>query len=288
MEQKKDMNSVIGNNCEPIGVESKYIGLFTDLYELVYENPLITIENISKIIFKKNYNQEIINESIRFFLSEKIFIIAVDNIKFSNIKLKSNKKPYFYLVDEIKELYPKIVLNLPPFNSFGLNNILSNAGINYFNLKEEIRLLFEKANDSIYICSPFLELNGIEEFIPLLISKSKNGVKIKIVSRQIDSKDPQTRYWEIKQLYDIFKKENLPLKIRNYHYFKTRVESSTHAKLVICDNQYAYIGSGEIRKNSFEKNFEVGLIVRGKKASDLGMVFEELFKVSKDVNFDEE
>lgn len=285
MERKEDINSGIGN-LKPIGVESKYIILFNDLFNLISKNPLITVENISKILLNKNYNQEIINESIRFFLSEKILIIAEDSMKFRNIKLKSGRKPSFYLIDDSKENSPKIVLNLPPFNNFGIKTGLNEAGIKYFDQKDEIGLLFETAYDSIKICSPFLEFNGIKEYIPLLISKSKNGVEIKIISRQIDKKDPQTRYWEIKQLFDIFKKEKLNLKIRNYHYFTKRVESSTHAKLIICDNKQAYIGSGELRKNSFEKNFEVGVIVEGKKASELGLIFEELFLVSRDVNFE--
>ena len=63
---------------------------------------------------------------------------------------------------------------------------------------------------------------------------------------------------EIEKKYqNIFEQRNPSISIHNYHFFKERsVVSSIHAKIIVCDYKYAYVGSGERRKNSFDKNFE--------------------------------
>jgi len=76
------------------------------------------------------------------------------------------------------------------------------------------------------------------------------------------------------------------IQIRNYHYNSYNyVNSSTHAKFIVCDEKVACVGSGELRKNSFEKNFELGVITNGIKAKQLDIIFNELFSVSKEIIF---
>jgi len=76
--------------------------------------------------------------------------------------------------------------------------------IDFYSIKNEIKKLFEISEERIHICSHFLELKGINNFLPLLSSKAKNEVDIKIISRQIDKTDFQTRFNDIKRIYDFF------------------------------------------------------------------------------------
>lgn len=180
---------------------------------------------------------------------------------------------------------PRILITLPPFNAFGLESELESANVPFFDLKSEFYNLIKNSEESIYICSPFIDFDGIKSFLTVLTSKAKMGVEINLISREISFSN--SKYKEIKKINDYFKSNNAPINIRDYHYHsKNRITSSVHAKLIISDRKYAYIGSGELRKNSFEKNFEVGVILDGERGNQMALIFEELFSVSQEINFD--
>lgn len=272
---------------EPLYLEPKYFRLFESLIKLVNNNHGINISEVVEVLSIEGFEVDIIKECINYFLSQGYFFKLNKNVKFENINLGLKKKPDIHLVknEKIPE-YPKLVMSLPPYNEFGFKKSLKLFNIDYFSIKDEFKELFECSEKSIYICSPFLEWNGIDLFLPILRSKAKKGVDIKIISRQIDKNDFQNRYEDIRKVNDYFKANSTEVQIRNYHYnSKNCVISSTHAKFIVCDNNRAYIGSGELRNNSFEKNFELGVIIRGEKAKQLGMIFNKLFSVSDKINF---
>jgi len=269
-----------------IEVEKKYHRLLESLTDILIQNSDIKISDLKKeILAVYPVNEEVIHEIIYYLLLKGCLAIVTPNKKFGNSKIKLIEKPEIKLKDgKAKEEYPKIVLSLPPYNIFGIETELRQMDFPINTLKEEFQKLFEKANRNIYICSPFLEYNGFDNYLPTLLTKAKNGVNIKIIARQISNTDPNNRYEQIKKIKKDFEKENAPISIRNYHFFSGRnIVSSTHAKMIICDYEYAYIGSGELRKNSFEKNFEIGIILRGEKAYQLGKIFEKMFSVSSDI-----
>lgn len=272
---------------EPLYLESDYFRLFESLIILVESNQGIHINEVVKILSNEGFDVDNLKESINYFLLHGYFYKLDKNEKFENIRLGIKKKPDIRLFKnkEISE-YPKLVMSLPPYDTFGLKRNLELANINYFNIKNEFEKLFECSEESIYICSPFLEWNGFDAFLPILLSKAKKGVDIKIISRQIDKNDFQSRFQDIKKVNDHFINNFSKVQIRNYHYHSNNyVISSTHAKFIVCDNNIAYIGSGELRNNSFEKNFELGVIIQGKKAKQLGIIFNRLFSVSEEIDF---
>ncbi|MCJ7572399.1 MAG: phospholipase D family protein [Candidatus Thermoplasmatota archaeon] len=272
---------------ERIPVKKKYYSLFNSLLKKVSSEQSIEIDYLTKILEGEGYVKEMIYESIYFLISQDFFEIVESKKKFGKIKIKLRCQPEIYLeTEEIPAAYPKLILNLPPYNVFGMQSELKQADVKYFNMKEEFRKLFLDAKKSIYICSPFLQLSGFKDFINILSSKAKEGVDIKIVARQIDKNDHENRYRDIKEIYQRFREKNANVEIRNYHYQKTGLESSTHAKLIVCDHKYAYIGSGEFRGPSFEKNLEMGLVVEGEIADQIGIIFEKLFSVSREVKFE--
>lgn len=181
----------------------------------------------------------------------------------------------------------ELVLSLPPFDQYGLNTFINKSNIKFIGLKDAILKVIQSANQTINISSPFLDIERIPEIRDELLNKAYMNVKIKILVRESFRKDDPTRLNSIKSFLDRAKKAKVleKISIRDYHYAKDPyVKSSTHAKFVIADGNYMYMGSGELRKNSIDKNFEAGLLHSGKEVEDLEKVFLELFEKSEEIS----
>lgn len=177
----------------------------------------------------------------------------------------------------------RVALTLPPFDTIGIESGIRRSGRKFNSVREEILNLIEGAEEKIEICSPFIQYAGLDDVYSALQRKLSEDVEVRIIARQIDKNDPDTRYSDVKRLYNEYFKNESDFEIRNYHYEKHRVMSSTHAKFVVADRKSAYVGSGELRRNSFERNFEVGVVFEGPQAEELSFLFQELFKVSRKV-----
>ncbi len=260
------------------------------LMDALVDQPGIEVGALTKRVAKDGHKKEAIRESIFYLLSRESVVIVKPSKRFDSVQIQLLEKPDLRLSEgEGTDEYPRLAISLPPFNLFGLKTDLEAQRVPYYSMREEFMRLIENAERSIFICSPFLQKEGFNTFLPTLISKAERGVDVKIVSRQIDRGDYNSRYTELKEIYEEFRNKKAPVSIRNYHYQSEKfVKSSTHAKFIVCDNRYAYVGSGEFRLNSFEKNFELGVIIEGETASNLGLIFDMLFSVSSDVRFDGE
>lgn len=178
----------------------------------------------------------------------------------------------------------RIALTLPPFDTIGIESGIRRSGGEFKSIREEILCLIEGAEEKIEICSPFIQYKGfLDDVYSTLKRKLSENVEVRIIARQIEKNDPDTRYYDVKRLYNEYFKNESGFEIRNYHYEKHRVMSSTHAKFMVVDGESAYVGSGELRRNSFEKNFEIGVVFEGTQAEELSYLFKELFKVSRKV-----
>lgn len=265
---------------------SKYEKPLNTLIRILEGEEDIEINKIKDIICDKyNTNEEIIDNLIFYLIDNENIKIIDESKRFNNQKITLVDKPDLKLETIKEEKYPKMVLTLPPFNKYGIESKLGDLISDKNNLKKSFMALFKKASSNIYICSPFLEYTGIEPFINILISKAKQGVNIKVLSRQIKKNNHNTRYKQIEKLKKHFIENDCKINIRNYYYqHENRLASSTHAKMIIVDKYLAYIGSGELRQNSYNKNLEVGLIIRGEKAEKLGELFEYMFEISEEIN----
>lgn len=274
-----------------ITVERRYQGIFVSLIDALIKDPGISIEQLKKkILDAYPINEQILGEAIYYLISKDCIGITEPSRRFEKTKIKLLEKPEIELAEtRMIEEYPKILISFPPYNIFGLGAELKQLGFPISTLKEGFQKLFEIAEHNIYICSPFLEYYGFETYIPILLSKARSGVDIKIIARQIGSRDPDNRHEQIAKILKTFKQKNAPISIRDYHFARDKeVLSSIHAKMIICDYEYAYIGSGELRINSFDKNFEVGVVLRGEKAFQLGKIFDKLFSASANISIGEE
>ncbi|MCA9497484.1 MAG: phospholipase D family protein [Nanoarchaeota archaeon] len=174
----------------------------------------------------------------------------------------------------------KIVISYPSFDKMGLESDLF-KDLEVISLEETLITLIKEATSEILISSPFLEPDTIKGIINILIKKAYDGVNVKILIREINN-----RKESILKLIDEIDSNNLNKKfeIKEYHYYKeNKVFSSIHAKFLISDKKLAYVGSGELRYNSFKKNLEIGLIAKGDKVITLRKIFYNLWEVSKEI-----
>jgi phosphatidylserine/phosphatidylglycerophosphate/cardiolipin synthase-like enzyme len=138
--------------------------------------------------------------------------------------------------------------------------------------------IIESAKKELRICSPFMEKNIINvfpEFKTLIANLLNRGVSITILSRELFGKRANKLDW----IVEIAKQTgNLELlKVIDYHHTDAdtdRVFSSTHAKLLIADQDIAYLGSAELRQNSLSANFEVGCMIKGDSVHEICETFD--------------
>ena len=149
-------------------------------------------------------------------------------------------------------------LSLPPFDKHGLEDMLKPVSRQFFNLAEQFEALLSSASRSIEIISPFLDIKGLERFKNVIETKVNEGVDLSILTREAMA---GTRFTSIIAFFDGMEKPeskaSISVDLRDYHFAKIGgkgVASSIHAKSIIIDEYQAYIGSGEMRENSFEKN----------------------------------
>jgi len=180
-----------------------------------------------------------------------------------------------------------LVLTLPAFNRFGVHQTLLTLGTNYVTTESAFRELLSSAKEEILICSPFAEFEGLNRFLDLFVAKLNAGCTLQILSRQIAERDPNSRYGQIQAFARALPSSGLlsgSFEVRNYHFSDARrVESSSHAKLVVTDGKRAYVGSADFRPNSLDRNFEVGILVKGDTAEGVRRVFVAMFSEAEPV-----
>jgi len=275
-------------------IEDIYEDIIEKIRKILKDGTQLSIRELINSKYLANYEYENVIALIKFLLSSNFLEIKSQTSlnEFETSIIEWNETKHDLKIPKRKLLEfdtTRLCITFPPFNISGLLSQMKEHYINMNSLLDEFSNLFSKAKTSIKICSPFLEYNGFEYFKEILIKKAKLKVNLQVLSRQIKIEEKNSRYNDIKKVYECFLKEGLErfIDIRNYYYQSkdNKLMSSIHAKIIIIDDNLAYVGSGEIRKNSFEKNLEVGVILTGSKVSELTLIFNKLFSKSEVVQF---
>jgi phosphatidylserine/phosphatidylglycerophosphate/cardiolipin synthase-like enzyme len=171
--------------------------------------------------------------------------------------------------------------------------------IRFVSMQEAFSKILDNTNKTLRLSLPFIEPTGIWILMDSIIGCAERNVEFRILTREI-FKPSQDIGWirrikALLKLYDIVvnnstKKSDL-IKIRDFH--KTiggkmgyQFESS-HAKLILGDENVAYVGSGEWRENSLVYNFEVGIVIQGPIVETLVKLFDVVWGKSKVVSIEE-
>jgi sugar-specific transcriptional regulator TrmB len=171
-----------------------------------------------------------------------------------------------------------IVVSRPQLHDISLEEIQERN--NQINTVDCFRAIIQSSLSTLRICSPFMEFARDDSAFPDLEGKIYDaflrGVKIKVLSREITKK----RSREALRLKQLAEQAGRPENIQIVDYYFERdqkIFSSTHAKLLIADTTVAYVGSGELRRNSLIVNFEVGCQIMGPSVYGLCEIFDSMF-----------
>lgn len=233
---------------------------------------------ISKLLLQTSLKHATLNEClsiIREEIEDGCLEIIEKDKNFINFKIRLKKSPK---LNEVNKNKFKIVVSLPKMNEIGLNNIIKRN--NFLELKEAFKKVIRSTKKELRIISPYIQgdilsKDTFPELKNILTELLRNDVSIKLMTREINKKNAK----EIKWLLDIANEVDPELlEIVDYYISKkNRLYSSTHAKIIISDKKIAYLGSGELRKNSLKSNLEIGSLIEGDVVTGLCEIFDYIY-----------
>lgn len=159
--------------------------------------------------------------------------------------------------------------------------------LSILDMRVAFKSLLDQAQQEVLLALPFLELDGLMYFVDQVIQLGKRNVKIKILTRELlwPRKYDYSYHQKLKafakfvDLYIAGGGRRQHVEIRDYTIRIGRVGDERllyegiHQKMIVVDNEKAYIGSGEIRAASFVSNGDVGIIHSGIRAQFWGDYF---------------
>ena len=267
------------DNYFEINNEIQYKFLLNEKYSV--SKIIDSISNFDPLEVKAVITQGIMNNN---------YVIVKASTQFVNSIIKIVNHQKYKKIETKKSSKNVIAISIPPFHKSTLTIKMKEEGIEFIQLYDLFSQLIKKANKSIKICSPFFDLKNLMEFQNLLIKKATEGVEVQVLTRELNdgtSGDTQ-RKKSLKKFRERLISPQLKknIFIKNYHFEdeNKKVLSSIHSKIIIIDGREAYIGSGELRANSFIKNFELGLSIDDEiKVRSIETIFDTLFLIAKKI-----
>lgn len=175
--------------------------------------------------------------------------------------------------------YRPIAVTYPAYDNRGIP-AKNPYGKSISSILESIQDIIYGARNRILILSPYAEEDGLNYLRDMLVMKLRCGVEVKLIVRELDEDTPR-RDKLIRWIRDnLVMYDNFSL--YNYHYVSSsgHIDSTCHAKVVVADNNYAYVGSGDIRSRAFNLNMEMGTIHKGYIARVIASLISDLSDVS--------
>jgi phosphatidylserine/phosphatidylglycerophosphate/cardiolipin synthase-like enzyme len=247
-----------------------------------------SVNELIKHFKKQGVSPSIIKDFVFYLIIKDFFKIEDYKKDIIQSQILFQKRIKLQIKPPMKKPPSPLVISIPPFNKFGFEAALKEQQIQYVKVRDKFVELIKNSKKEIKICSPFMELYKLKEIEDLIISRMDDGVKVKILTRELNG-PKSSRYNQFKKFITRIKKLGLSdkIEVRDYHFSnKGVVLSSTHSKILVIDDKTAYLGSGEIRYNSFYKNFEVGIILNGPTlVKDLSGIYDTIFSKSKKLSW---
>lgn len=161
-------------------------------------------------------------------------------------------------------------------------------------LKDALAEVFETAESTLRLVVPFFELDGLFRLEEEFNRAVSSGVDIKILTRELlrpaDDYGHNRGRKAILELMDQFESVAAPessLSVYDFYHAiggeKPKLDRSIHAKMVIADDQLAYVGSGELRNSSMILNGEAGYLTRNRRDLKTWGGFFDFFETKADV-----
>ncbi len=137
--------------------------------------------------------------------------------------------------------------------------------------------LITKAENEIWIVNPFFDEFATAHLQLYLNDAVKRGVDVKIITRP--SSKSEGNIASIKYLLTSLENPQR-MEIRTFYTTERDTWYSIHSKILLIDEKQCYIGSANITEGSFNKNFEMGVVVTGKCVESVYSIILEIWKMS--------
>jgi len=135
------------------------------------------------------------------------------------------------------------------------------------------------ARKRLMVMTPFLDSHGAR-WLGELLKKARPGVRTSVILRYLNIPSHSNYPEGLADLRDVLGGSGA--EILDYSISRgpgQRVETF-HAKVVLADDDYAYVGSANMNKASLENSMELGILVRGEAARAVARVMEAIRNIA--------
>lgn len=135
------------------------------------------------------------------------------------------------------------------------------------------------ATRTLTVMTPFLDVHG-GRWLGQLLARAKSGVKRTVILRY--AADPTHASYPVGLSTLMQARPAAPFELLDYFLVKPSGGYETfHAKVILSDDAYAYVGSANMNRASLEYSMELGVLLRGEAARRIGQVVEAIRKVAR-------
>jgi len=186
--------------------------------------------------------------------------------KVLDVQSEENDPPSFEFVCTLPSQDPAFE-NYDPVD-FGMQQITS-----------RLLNLCRESEESLVLVSPYLEVSGMDWLFPGLEGALERGVDLTLVSRELEEGGPNFR--AIERLVAVAEECDGELTV--YDYYQPRPDSdkplyTLHSKVLLVDDDTAYLGSANFTKYGFSENLEVGAVLQGSEVNQLAKLLSHVIK----------
>jgi PLD-like domain len=173
----------------------------------------------------------------------------------------------------------------PPARPSRLMDVLPKQGFSWtrlYHTKDSLIELASQAERRLVIISPFLDKEGLEWIGQLFGATEKNSIKRTMILRgreqaetdMLRQNDLQLPPWDV---------NILSYAISHDPAVRNPAVETFHAKIILADDDKAYIGSSNMTRWSRDFSMECGVILRGPCVKSVATLVEAMIKISEHI-----
>lgn len=148
-----------------------------------------------------------------------------------------------------------------------------------------VRDLVLNANDTVRLANPYFDAD--RPIVDDLASLPRRGVDTRLLTRE--TSDPEADLVEALNtlFHGLSERGRSRLEVRDLYECDTTTghqQLATHAKLIVIDDAYCYVGSANLTRHSLTRNFEFGLLLSGDEVAAVATIFDDVFEYADPVD----
>lgn len=234
------------------------------LYDLVAGGVLVCqhpSRNIEEYLFEINSN------NLRNFFQKEVFVASV-------------VQQYEMHRSTIEPLEISYVVTIP--------SKFTNSVEEFEDIEPALIRLIAGAKKDLWIVNPFFDEYGAQRILPSMIGAVQNGVRIRILGRELGRMSGSSSSTAVKSIASAFITEGLVpmIEVRDFYCLDEQGHQiyALHTKMMLADESTAYIGSANLTRYSLRSNFELGVILEGEGVRPLIGLIQSLWREAEPID----